>query len=495
MRNRIRPLLLAAVAIAVAAGIGVPTWAYFLATSATVSPTVSAGSLSPVTGVTATPSGGTAMGISWSNPASQLPNTNYVVKNTTTNTTVCTVASTANSCGSTQDTSVHPGQSYAYTVQAVLSTDTSWTSAAASGSGTTPDVFALGNIGTQTAGASFTIQLTAQKASSAASSTLVTDTSYAFASPGRSITFSGPGASPAGNNPSYNGNAGTSVSTPVVFTSGVSTSVTVVLDNAASGQQIVATDNNGSSPITGLSNSFTVNSTTTKNLTVSALTNQAAGTIQSVTVSAADQFGNTVAGYAGKVNFTSTDSQAAAGSGLPSSYTFTGSGAGKDNGSHTFANGVTLKTAGSQTVTATDNANSTIKGGQTVTVTAGQPASLIFTHCSYNSGAAGACSSSTALGNPGSMTGFVSLVDAYGNVPTMTAGWSYAITVTKGNTAGFTLTNSSLTVAAPATESATAYTISYSSGNQGTASTTLTATGVASGGAPDVAQGTLSVKK
>src|SRR5205807_907870 len=66
-----------------------------------------------------------------------------------------------------------------------------------------------------------------------------------------------------------------------------------------------------------------------------------------VTVSAFDRFSNLAAGYTGTVKLTSTDSAAA----LGGTYTFT-TGAGQDNGVHTF--NVTLNSAGNQTVTATD---------------------------------------------------------------------------------------------------------------------------------------------
>jgi hypothetical protein len=69
-----------------------------------------------------------------------------------------------------------------------------------------------------------------------------------------------------------------------------------------------------------------------------------AGAAISTTVTAKDTYGNTVASYAGTVTFTSSDSQAA----LPPAFTFGAA----DAGQHAFA--VTLKTAGAQTVTATD---------------------------------------------------------------------------------------------------------------------------------------------
>jgi len=69
----------------------------------------------------------------------------------------------------------------------------------------------------------------------------------------------------------------------------------------------------------------------------------------SITVTAKDAFGNTATGYGGTVRFTSSD----AGASLPSSSTLT-------NGTGSFS--VTLKTYGSQTITATDSVNQSVTG-------------------------------------------------------------------------------------------------------------------------------------
>jgi len=74
-----------------------------------------------------------------------------------------------------------------------------------------------------------------------------------------------------------------------------------------------------------------------------------AGTAFNFTVTAKDAFNNTVTGYAGTVHFTSTDSQPV----LPANTTLT-------SGTGTFP--ATLKTRGSQTITATDTGNATITG-------------------------------------------------------------------------------------------------------------------------------------
>src|SRR5439155_1408585 len=79
------------------------------------------------------------------------------------------------------------------------------------------------------------------------------------------------------------------------------------------------------------------------------------GTSHSFTVTARDAYGNNATGYVGSVNFTSSDAQAV----LPANYAFTSS----DAGTHTFS--ATFKTAGGQSITATDTASGTINGSQT----------------------------------------------------------------------------------------------------------------------------------
>src|SRR5207248_488803 len=80
----------------------------------------------------------------------------------------------------------------------------------------------------------------------------------------------------------------------------------------------------------------------------------ASGTGGTFTVSALDAHGNSVPGYTGTVHFTSSDSQAV----LPADYAFTST----DAGVHTFS--ATLETAGSQSLTATDTATSSVTGTQ-----------------------------------------------------------------------------------------------------------------------------------
>jgi alpha-tubulin suppressor-like RCC1 family protein len=127
-----------------------------------------------------------------------------------------------------------------------------------------------------------------------------------------------------------------------------------------------------------------------------------AGSIHSVTVKALDAYGNVATGYTGTIHFTTSDTKAS----VPANYTFTAT----DKGVHTFANtlspGLTLKTAGSQSVTATDTATASNTGSQTVSVTPGA-AKTLSVAVALNPWPAGSIHSVT-----------VKALDAYGNVAT-----------------------------------------------------------------------------
>jgi hypothetical protein len=97
-----------------------------------------------------------------------------------------------------------------------------------------------------------------------------------------------------------------------------------------------------------------------------------AGSPSNVTVTARDAYNNIATGYRGTVTFTTTDQ--GQGVSLPANYLFTDS----DNGRHTFPGGVTLVTAGSQTVTARDTVSG-INGSATTTVTPAPANHFVFT--------------------------------------------------------------------------------------------------------------------
>jgi hypothetical protein len=122
-----------------------------------------------------------------------------------------------------------------------------------------------------------------------------------------------------------------------------------------------------------------------------------AGVAGNVTVTVKDAYGNTAAGYTGTITFTSSDAQAA----LPADYIFTAA----DNGVHTFS--ATLKTAGTQSLTATDRATSTLSGRQT---------GLVVNPAAASNLAVSAFPSPTLAGVAGSVT--VTAKDPYGNTVT-----------------------------------------------------------------------------
>ena len=124
----------------------------------------------------------------------------------------------------------------------------------------------------------------------------------------------------------------------------------------AGSRSITATDTVTGS-ITGTQSAISVLASSATSLAVSGYPSPTtAGAAHNVTVTALDAFGNTATGYLGTVHFTSSDGSAV----LPANYTFVAG----DNGVHTFTNGVTLKTAGTQSITATDTVTGTITGTQ-----------------------------------------------------------------------------------------------------------------------------------
>jgi hypothetical protein len=161
-------------------------------------------------------------------------------------------------------------------------------------------------------------------------------------------------------------------------------------------QSITATDTVTSS-ITGSQTGITITPAALHHFRVFGFANPTvAGVAHSVSVQAKDIYGNTVTGYTGTVHFTSSDGQAV----LPADYTFTGS----DAGTHAFS-GVTLKTAGTQSITATDTVSSSVTGQQVVTVQAAAAASFTIS---------GPTSTSTGTANTYTVTAF----DAFGNIAT-----------------------------------------------------------------------------
>jgi plastocyanin len=167
----------------------------------------------------------------------------------------------------------------------------------------------------------------------------------------------------------------------------------------AGSRSVTATDTVNAT-VAGTQSGITVNPAAAKSFSLTGLpASTKAGVVLTVTVTAQDAFGNTATGYRGTIDFTSSDAKAT----LPANYTFTVA----DSGVHTFTNGVVLKTAGVQSVTATDTVNSNITGKKSgVTVTPAAATSLVV---------AGFPSTSVA-GTSHSIS--VTAKDAYGNVAT-----------------------------------------------------------------------------
>ncbi len=163
------------------------------------------------------------------------------------------------------------------------------------------------------------------------------------------------------------------------------------------GAQSITVADTANSAIVGAEEDIWVNGATASSLVVSGLpSTETAGSSFNFTVTAEDKYGNIATGYTGTIGFSSTDAQAV----LPSSYSFLAGNEG------TFTFSATLKTAGSQTITASDSTNDLSATSAGVTVDPGAAVSLVV----------------SGYPNPdtdGTSDNFtVTAYDAYGNVAT-----------------------------------------------------------------------------
>jgi hypothetical protein len=213
-------------------------------------------------------------------------------------------------------------------------------------------------------------------------------------------------ADPFGNTtPTYTGNvtltsndpqATFSLSNPIAF-SGADLGVRSLNGTlrTAGTRSISATDGTFS----GTQNGILVNAAAPAAVVVSGVPSPTtAGIARTFTVSIRDAFNNVATSYLGTMTFTSSDGQVVF---APGSHTFTAT----DAGQRTFSAGVTLKTAGTQTVVATDSVNS-LSGFQSVTVTPATASQAVV------SGFPG----STLAGVPHDFT--VTMLDPFNNVAT-----------------------------------------------------------------------------
>ncbi len=173
-----------------------------------------------------------------------------------------------------------------------------------------------------------------------------------------------------------------------------------------------------------------------------------AGTAHTFTVTARNTVGQVMSGYTGTVVFSSSDWQAA----LPASYTFTAS----DKGQHTFT--ATLKTVGSQSISARDSATPSINGAQSgITVTPAAAASLAIG--GYPATVAGVANNFT-----------VTVRDAFGNLAT---GYTGTVTFTSTDKQAVLPANYRFTSADGGTHVFSA-TFKTATGSQGVGGQTLT---------------------
>src|SRR5262249_4304556 len=129
------------------------------------------------------------------------------------------------------------------------------------------------------------------------------------------------------------------------------------LYTAGTGKSITATDA-GVAAVTGKQTGITVNPGDAASFNFTLPTSTTAGMAFNATLTAKDGYANVATGYAGTVDFISSDVQAM----LPSDYTFGAA----DAGAHTFT--FTLDTAGSRSINVTDTVNASLTKTSTSTV-------------------------------------------------------------------------------------------------------------------------------
>jgi hypothetical protein len=174
------------------------------------------------------------------------------------------------------------------------------------------------------------------------------------------------------------------------------TGIFVATLKTAGTQSITATDTVNSS-LTSTQSGIVVTPAAASSFVVAASpTPITAGDSTAVTVTAYDAYGNVATGYTGTVHLSSSDGQAV----LPADYIFMAA----DLGTHTFGP-ATLKTAGSQSITATDTVNSLLTGIAAVTVNPAAATHLALTF-----------PSTITRDQPYNL--IVTALDAYGNVAT-----------------------------------------------------------------------------
>lgn len=184
----------------------------------------------------------------------------------------------------------------------------------------------------------------------------------------------------------------------------------------AGSQTITATDT-ASSSITGASDKIAVAAAALSQFELTAPTNTNSGTSFAAQITAKDVYFNTLTSYSGPANISSSDSQAI----IPASVAFA-------SGIASFQ--ATLKTAGSQTLVATDQANSAITATKQINVAAASATRIEIS----------AVPGTATAGQPFSLT--VTAKDQSGN---LAAGFAGTLTFTSSDAAAVPPANSGLT--------------------------------------------------
>jgi hypothetical protein len=193
----------------------------------------------------------------------------------------------------------------------------------------------------------------------------------------------------------------------------------------AGNQTITATDT-GNSTVTGSAAVTVANYIPGLHFGITAsVSSTIAGTPFSVTVTAYDLNNNVATRYVGTAQFFSSDGGAA----VPAAYTFTPA----DAGVHVFTNGVTLVTAGRQSITVADSMDviGSTAASTSITVNPASAAALL---------SVGGFPSQATAGSAGTFT--VTARDAYGNVAT---GYSGTVHFTSSDSQAVLLADAALT--------------------------------------------------
>ena len=201
---------------------------------------------------------------------------------------------------------------------------------------------------------------------------------------------------------------------------------------------------------------------------------------------------NLATAYGGTVHFTSTDGAAV----LPANYVFTSG----DAGAHTFTGGVTLKTAGTHSVTATDTITAMTGSQSGLVVQAGAVATLAVT--GITGGVAGTAKSVTVTAQDGSgnaVTTFAGTVHFSSTDPQATLPSDYTFVAGDNGTHTFTggvVLKTAGTSSVTATDTVTASLTGTQSGLVVTvgSATQLTVTGVTGGAAGVISSPTVTAK-